>query len=122
MARLVCLAGPAYGAVYLVIGTILPRRAIVLAVGYTLVFELVISFVPAVINKLTVQYRLRSLFVRWCELDLTDAKQSSPLALIGDEPAGLHVAVLMLMVPALLVAAVTILRSREFSSSSESDV
>ncbi len=46
MVRLVCLSCPAYTAVYLLLGTLLPRRAMVLAVAYTLIFELVISFVP----------------------------------------------------------------------------
>ena len=30
-----------------------------LAVAYTLFFELVISFIPAVINKITIVYRLQ---------------------------------------------------------------
>lgn len=122
LTRLVCLACPAYGAMYLVIGTVMPRRAIVLSVGYTLVFEFVVSFVPAIINKFTIQYRLRSLFVRWCEIDLTEASRSSPMALVGDEPTWQHIAILGTLVVVLLGAAVGILRASEFSSSAESDV
>ena len=38
--------------IYLMLGTIFTKRAMVISVAYTLVFELVVSFVPALINKL----------------------------------------------------------------------
>ena len=37
----------------------------VVAVVYTIVFEGFMGFIPATINQLTVQYRLRSLLVGW---------------------------------------------------------
>ncbi|TXT24514.1 MAG: hypothetical protein FD138_3071, partial [Planctomycetota bacterium] len=122
MLRLVCLSCPAYGAIYLLLGTVLPRRALVLAVAYTLIFELIVAFVPAVINKLTIQYRLRALLVEWCGLDFPRARPSGVLAFIGDDPAWLHITVLVLLPPILLLASVAILRWSEFSSSAESDV
>jgi len=122
LGRLVCLSCPAYGAVYLLLGTILPRRAMVLAVGYTLIFELVISFVPAVINKVTVQYRLRALLFDWCQLFGEGTRPSGAMALVGDSPAWEHVVVLLLIPPALLALSVFILRQSEFSTSAESDV
>ena len=100
----------------------MPRRAMLLAVAYTLIFELVISFVPAVINKFTVQYRLRALLVEWCDLPLPGANQSGALSLIGDAPAWRHVAILLLLTPVLLTISVVILRWSEFPSSAESDV
>ncbi len=54
------LSCPAYAAVYLLLGTIFTKRSMAIAVVYTLIFELAISLVPAVINKFTVQFRLRS--------------------------------------------------------------
>ena len=122
MTGLVCLSCPAYAAIYLLLGTLMPRRAMVLAVAYTLIFELIISFVPAVINKLTVQYRLRALLVDWCDLTFPEGSPPGVLALIGDEPAWQHVAILMLMTPSLLALSVAFLRWSEFSSSAESDV
>ncbi len=126
MARLVCLSCPAYGAIYLLLGTLLPRRALVLAVAYTLIFEFVIRIIPAIINKLTVQYRLQALLVKWCKLSLSDPgdRPSGVQALIriGDEPAWQHVTILMLLPPVLLLIAVAILRWSEFSASAESDV
>ena len=124
MLRLVCLSCPAYGAIYLLLGTLLPRRALVLAVAYTLIFELVIRWVPAVINKLTVQFRLQALLVDWCDLSLTGpgGRPTGVLALIGEDPVWQHVVVLMLLPPVLLLVSVAILRWSEFSASAESDV
>lgn len=122
MVRLLCLSCPAYGAIYLLLGILLPRRAMVLAVAYTLIFELVIAWVPAVINKLTIQYRLRAILMQWCDLSDIGGRRSGVLALIGDDPAWQHVVILMLIPPALLLVAVAILRWSEFSASAESDV
>ena len=124
MLRLVLLSVPAYGAIYLLIGVLLPRRAMTFAVAYTLIFELVISFVPAVINKLTVQYRLRSLLVEWCELSLIGPNGrplSTSLTVIGTEPAWQHVLILLAMSIGLVGLSVVVLKSREFSSSAESE-
>jgi ABC-type transport system involved in multi-copper enzyme maturation permease subunit len=122
MARLICLSCPAYAAVYLLLGTVMPRRAMVLSVAYTLIFELIISFVPAVINELTVQYRLRGLLLAWCDLPALEARPTGALALVGDAPASRHILILLLLTPALLAASLAILRFREFTSSAESDL
>jgi ABC-type transport system involved in multi-copper enzyme maturation permease subunit len=122
MARLVFLSCPAYAAIYLLLGVIMPRRAMVLAVAYTLVFELLISFVPAIINKMTIQYRLRALAATWCELKWLEGNPPEMLALIGDEPVSQHIFVLGAITATLLVASVGILRAREFASPAESDM
>ena len=122
MAKLVCLSTPAYAAVYLLLGTIMPRRGMVLAVGYSLVFELVISFVPAVINKLTVHHHLMALLLRWCEVDFPPEFMSGAVTLIGNSPAWQHVVTLMMYPPILLIVSVLLLQANEFSSSAESDV
>ena len=121
MAGLVLLSCPAYAAIYLLLGVVMPRRAMVLAVAYTLLFELIISFVPAVINKVTVQYRLRALAARWCDLPIFGGRESGALVLIGDEPAWIHVATLIALTLTLLCVSVVVLRSSEFSSSAETD-
>ncbi|HEY4263454.1 MAG TPA: ABC transporter permease subunit [Schlesneria sp.] len=122
MARLVLLSTPAYAAVYLVLGTIIPRRGMVLAVGYSLLFELVISFVPAVINKLTVHHHLQALLLQWCELDIPPEFMSGAISLIGNTPPWQHVAILLMYPPILVGTSIGILRACEFSSSAESDV
>jgi ABC-type transport system involved in multi-copper enzyme maturation permease subunit len=121
-AGLIVLSCPAYAAIFLLLGVINPRRSVLLAVAYSLIFELIISFVPAVINKLTVQYRLRALLVDWCDMELPPEAGSSVLALIGDSPPSVHVLVLLVLPPLLLSAAVAMLRWSEFTSAAESDV
>jgi len=122
MTRLVCLSTPAFAAVYLVLGTVMPRRGLVLAVAYSLIFELVICFVPAVISKLTVHLHLMALVMRWCELELPPWMREGAGKLIGNSPPWEHVAILLMYPPILLAVSVAILRAGEFSSAAESDV
>lgn len=123
MVALICLAAPAYAAVYLLLGVIMPRRAMVLAVAYTLIFELVVSFIPAIINKITVQYHLRSLAAEWCDIKFMGpgAQSATAMQLIGSEPAWQHVATLVIQTIGMIALAVGVLRMKEFSSSAESD-
>ena len=122
MTRLVCLSAPAYAAVYILIGTVMPKRGLVLAVAYSLIFELVISFVPAIINKLTVHHRLQALLLEWCSLDIPPEFMSGAVMLIGNSPTWQHIAILLLYPPVLLGIAIAVVRQSEFSSSAESDV
>jgi ABC-type transport system involved in multi-copper enzyme maturation permease subunit len=111
--RLSCVAVPAYAAVYLALGTIFTKRAMVIAVAYTLLFELVVSLVPALINKLTIQYRLRALFVYWAEIDL-NLVDTGPIALFGNAPAWQHMTILTIYVATLLIASVWLVLQREY--------
>ena len=94
----------------------------VVAVAYTLVFELLVSFVPALINTLTVQYRLRSLFVGWTDVPLGGSNQLVAIALVSDASASFQVVVLLVYIVGLLVAAIALIRWCEFSAAAESDV
>ena len=77
----------AHAAIFLAIGMLVPRRAMVSAVLYTLLIEYAISLVPAVANKFTVNYRLRSLLLTWTDLD---DKTRQGLTFIGTEPTYVH--------------------------------
>jgi ABC-type transport system involved in multi-copper enzyme maturation permease subunit len=123
LALLALLSAPAYAAIYLFLGVVLPRRAMVLAVAYTLIFELVVSFIPAVINKITVQYRLRSLAAEWCDIAFTGTNQvsSTAMQLIGTEPAWQQILTLIIQTVTLLGLAIGILRTSEFSATAETD-
>lgn len=59
----------AYGAIFALLGIILPKRAMVLGLMY-IVVESFISFVPAVVNSLTVSYYLRSIVARIVGLEV----------------------------------------------------
>lgn len=122
IALLTCLSCPAYAAVYLVIGVLFPRRSMVFAVAYTLIFEFIISFVPAMINTLTVQYRLRALLIDWVHIPIGDRQQFGAMVLAGNSPAWLHVTLLIAYTLALLLAAVVIVRLSEFSTADEAKI
>lgn len=70
MCRLIVLASIAYAALYIMLGTLIQRRAMVAAFVYTLVIEGFLSFLPAAINQLTISFRLRNLLVQWLNIEL----------------------------------------------------
>jgi ABC-type transport system involved in multi-copper enzyme maturation permease subunit len=120
--RLVLLSCPAYAALYLLLGTLFPRRAMVIAVAYTLIFELVVPWMPALINKLTIQFRLRPLLLNWARIPIEDAQEFNITTLMGvNAPPWFHVLVLVSYTACLLVAVVVLIRWREFSTADEAD-
>jgi ABC-type transport system involved in multi-copper enzyme maturation permease subunit len=119
IAALACLSCPAYAALYLAIGTLFPKRAMAIAVAYTLIFEFLISTIPAVINSLTVQFRMRTLLVDWTKLPVGDGR-NAPLAFVGDGPDWQHVTILIVYTIGLLLTAVIVVRTSEYSSADDS--
>jgi ABC-type transport system involved in multi-copper enzyme maturation permease subunit len=118
--RITLLSCPAYAALYLLLGTLFPKRSMVIAVAYTLVFELIISIVPAIINTLTVQYRIRTLLFLWGDMK-PDPDMNALMAFIGDPPAWEHVVVLVAYTLVVLAASIGVVRSREFSAAEEGE-
>ena len=96
----------------------------VIAVAYTLIFELGVSWVPAIINKLTVQYRLRALLVDWAGIEIGDTAEgfATIRSLLGDAPAWWHVSILTAYALACVAAAVLLVRTREYGIARASDV
>jgi hypothetical protein len=112
----------AYSALFLLIGVVVPKRAMVAGVAYALLVEVALAFIPAAVNVLTVQYRLRCLLVRWMQFDVQMADQNPVFtAYFGEESWIWHLAMLLALTLAFLVAAGLILRFREFTSASETD-
>ncbi len=121
-AALAILSCIAYSAVFLLIGVIAPRRAMVVGIMYALVFEVAFALIPAAVNLLTIQYRLRCLMIRWLDLDLPRMRSSPILgSYLGDESAAWHVAILFAMTAGYLLAAAIVLRYREFTSAAEAE-
>lgn len=58
------LAAAVYGAIFFAVGTIFPKRSLLLCVVYG-VLEVILSFVPAVVNTWTTGYYLRGLSTTW---------------------------------------------------------
>ncbi|MEM9658460.1 MAG: hypothetical protein AAF961_08875 [Planctomycetota bacterium] len=123
IARITCLSVPAYAAIYLVIGALFSKRAMVYAVAYSLVFELIVSKVPAVINKLTVQYRLVNLWFDWADIKFPEGTEPPFIItnLISDLPAAQHVTVLACYAVIGLALAVIAVRHREYDFGQSGD-
>jgi ABC-type transport system involved in multi-copper enzyme maturation permease subunit len=110
VARLVVLSCFAYGAIFVLLGVLFLRRGMLAAVAYTVVFEVAVSFIPAVINQFTVQYHLRCLLIRWMDWP---AVPPSFRALFGNSPWWQHMLILLGITAAALCLAVAVLRQRE---------
>lgn len=104
-----------YGALYVLLGIIFLRRAMVVAVAYTFISEVLVAMIPAVINQLTVQYHLRCLMAKWMHWNLPPDMR----LLFGMGPAWQHVLILLGATAALLTAAVLVLRQRELVKADE---
>jgi ABC-type transport system involved in multi-copper enzyme maturation permease subunit len=116
LAALVPLSALAYGAVYLLLGVIFLRRAMVAAVAYTFISEVLISFVPALINQLTVQFHLRTLLVRWMDWENRAESLRTGSQFFSTAPAWQHILALLVFAALFLFAAVLVLRRRELVS------
>ncbi len=88
------LSSLVHASLYVLIGTVFYRRTMVSAVFYTLVVEYGLSFVPAVANKFTINYRLRGLLSNWMDWNLARSEAES---VFGSEATLTHLAVLFLM-------------------------
>ncbi len=114
---LVILSCLTYAALYLLLGVIFVRRAMTVAVAYVFLVEFLLGLAPAVVNRLTVQFYLRSLLVKWFTLTTGPARLRT---MIGDAPPWQYVLLLLGVTVGLLTAAALILRRRELLSSGES--
>lgn len=64
---LVLLASLAYAAVFALIGVLFHRRAMVFAMVYVILLEVVVAQIPAIVNQITVRHHLTSLGVKWLD-------------------------------------------------------
>ncbi len=108
----------AYGALYLLLGIIFLHRGLVVAVAYTCIFEVMVPFIPAMINQLTMQYHLRCIMERGLRFRGLPAVEKE--LLFGTAPAWQHVLALLGGTAGLLAATVFILSRRELIKADES--
>lgn len=117
LVALVALSCLAYGALFSLIGTLFHQRAMVIAVTYTLLFEFLISLIPALFNKFTISYRLRNLLVNW--LPWRDRLDDNIRMLLGNEPSWFHLLVLGVITIGLLVTAIQVIQRKEYVTARE---
>ena len=114
IAALTLLACFSYGALYVFLGVVFLRRAMVAAVAYTFLSEVALSWIPATVHHFTVQYHLRCLGMKWMGwTSLTGQAEFDERLLFSAAPAWQHLLILLVFTAVLLGAAVLILRRRE---------
>lgn len=121
-AVLILLACATYGALFVLIGVLFNRRAMVVCVAYSIVTEFIIPSLPAatVLVEFTVNFRLRNLMLEW--MAWRPRYELDPIArnLISEAPAWLHLVVLVFATILLLGIALGIVQKREFITADES--
>ena len=122
MVALCVLSSISYAAAFLLVGAIAPQRAMLFCVVWTAGVEGFISFIPAIINRITVQYRLRALFVDWVQPG--PEIQDNPLFAqsLAEGPWYVQILWLAALTSIFLAAAQVIAHKREFTAAAESDV
>ena len=106
----------AHAALYVVIGAVFYRRTMVAAVMYTMIVEYFISFIPALVNQITINYRLRGILTQWMEWE-TAATPAQ--AIFGSEAISTHIAVLAVMTTILLAFATVRVQRTEYPTQQE---
>ena len=120
---LIALSCLSYGAAYSLVGVLIPKRAMVACVFYTIASEVILSTVPAAVNVLTIQFRLRCLLVRWMDWDQSLARGNPVfLAYFGPESAAWHLGALLLLAAGMLALGAIVLHWKEFTAEAEGDV
>lgn len=113
---LVVISSLGYGALYLMIGVVATRRATVIAVVYSLLVEGALSYVPAMINKSTISYRLQSLLTEWTGHSTLQAARNE---LLGYEPAWQHLVGAALLTVFCLITTLVVVQTKEFPGQGE---
>jgi ABC-type transport system involved in multi-copper enzyme maturation permease subunit len=125
LAILSLLSCISYAGIFSLIGVMFPKRGMVIAVAYSLVIEVLLAFIPAMINRLTLQLRLRSLLVTWMEWEenfatIGGSSGPGPATMIYNEaPVWWHLSVLAVVTIGALGLSILVLRWREFGTAGD---
>lgn len=112
----------AYSAAFLFVGAIFPKRAMVFSVIYVAVVEVVLGLIPAVVNRMTIQYRLRSLLVKWLPADTKLAEESEIQYVFGNDATWVHILWLLGLTVGYFLIAQIVVHWKEFTTASEGDL
>ena len=117
MSALLVLSCVAYGALFTFIGVVFHKRAMVVAVAYTILFEGIVSLIPAVINQLTVHYHLRGLLINW--LAINTSELPLPGDTLGNEASWQHLCFLGAYSTIMLALAYLVIHVSEYATADE---
>lgn len=120
---LITLAAFAYAAIFALIGVLFHRRAMVFAMAYVILFELLIAQVPAIINQITVRHHLTALAVKWLDFRILGDEEIPDFIIqqmLGTQEADWQ-NILMILITATIALALSIqlISKREFLSVDE---
>jgi ABC-type transport system involved in multi-copper enzyme maturation permease subunit len=122
-AILITLAAFAYAAIFALIGVVFHRRAMVFAMAYVIIFELLIAQIPAVINQVTVRHHLTALGVKWLNFRHLGDEEVPDFILqymLGaQEPDWQNLLTVVATTAVALSASMWIIHRREFLSADE---
>jgi len=122
LSALSLLSATAYSAVYLLVGAVFPKRAMVFCMLYTVLVELVFGSIPAIINRITVQFRLRTLFVNWMPLDERMKDEDVFQYVMAEGSSFMQCFWLIALSVLFLVAGIVVAHRKEFTSATEGDI
>lgn len=120
---LITLAAFAYAAIFALIGVVFHRRAMVFAMAYVIVFEVLVAQIPAVINQITVRHHLTALAVKWLDFRYLGDEEVPEFILremLGvQEPDWQNILTVAATAAIALAASMQIICSREYLSADE---
>jgi len=91
----------AYNALFILFGFLIPRRAMIAALIYGVVFELILSFIPALVNQFTITYYLRSIVVAVLDVEIP---KEAVRVVGGASPTGAILALAGMTIGALVLS------------------
>ncbi|MCR9198113.1 MAG: hypothetical protein NXI04_05690 [Planctomycetaceae bacterium] len=112
----------AYAALYMMIGTLFHARAMVFCVVYTGAVELFLAMFPAVVNRMTIQFRLRSLLANWISIPEQFDRPELYMYIASDESAVLQLMWLLALTAVFLSVSFASVQVREFTTAAESEL
>jgi ABC-type transport system involved in multi-copper enzyme maturation permease subunit len=120
---LTTLAAFAYAAIFALIGVVFHRRAMVFAMAYVILFEVLVAQIPAVINQITVRHHITALAVKWLDFRQLGDEEVPDFILqqmLGArEPDWLNILMVAATTVIALAAAAWIICNREYLSADE---
>jgi hypothetical protein len=117
------LSSLAYGALFALIGVLFQKRVMVISFLYALVVEGLLAWLPAMINQLTIAYRLRSILFRWLGLSVDRFFQSESIVQNGmvamDETGWSQIAWVLAISAGLMAVAIWLVENIQYSFQSD---
>jgi ABC-type transport system involved in multi-copper enzyme maturation permease subunit len=123
LSLLLFLASMAYAAIFSFLGVVIQRRAMVVAVVYFGVVELVLASIPAIVGKIAMSYHMFCLLFQWLGWILPDDEGKTEFAMMwGIYPPWVHLSAIFAMTILMLGMAAAIIRWREYITLEDAQV